>query len=156
MNICLACPNCETNDRVEVVGAVDWRCPSCGHVGQLTDARDAQGVPQACAACGCHELYRQKDFPQWLGISILAGACASFFILQILYHQWAAWAILLGSAAFDGLLYYGIVGDVLVCYRCGAQHRGTPTRQADPFELAKAERYRQERIRLEQLQSQKK
>jgi hypothetical protein len=102
--------------------------------------------------CGSAALYRQKDFPQWLGMSVLAAACASFFILQVLYQPWWAWAVLLGSAALDGLLYYGLVGDVVVCYRCGAQHRGGPSRAFDPFELAVAERYRQERLRREQMQ----
>jgi hypothetical protein len=72
--------------------------------------------------------------------------------LQVLYHQWLAWTVLLGSAAIDGLLYYGIVGDVVVCYRCGCEHRGVPSRAFDPHELAVAERYRQERIRREQHQ----
>jgi hypothetical protein len=113
--------------------------------------RPADGALTCCGLCGGRDLYRQKDFPQWLGLSILAVACASFFVLQVLYHQWLAWTILLGSAAFDGLLY-GYVGDVVVCYRCGCQHRGVRSRAFDPFELATAERYRQERIRREQLQ----
>jgi hypothetical protein len=150
VNIRFACPSCEAPDRVEVAGRTDWHCPACRHEAALTDTRDAAGKPAACGLCGCRDLYRQKDFPQWLGLSVLAAACASFFVLQVLYHQWAAWAVLLGSAAVDGLLYYGIVGDVAVCYRCGAQHRGVPARGLDPHELATAERYRQERIRLEQ------
>ncbi|MFO0808306.1 MAG: hypothetical protein U0746_06760 [Gemmataceae bacterium] len=150
MNIRFACPACDVPDRVDVAGRVDWRCAACAHSATLTDTRDASGKPTACVLCGCGDLYRQKDFPQWLGLSLLAAACASFFVLQILYHWYAAWAILLGSAAIDGFLYYGIVGDVVVCYRCAAQHRGVPAKAFDPHELAKAERYRQERIRLEQ------
>jgi hypothetical protein len=93
-----------------------------------------------------------KDFPQWLGMTILAGACVSFFVLAVVFYRYTlAWAILLGSAAVDGLIY-GIVGDVVVCYRCGARHRGVPSRAFDPHELAIAEKYRQERIRREQLQ----
>jgi hypothetical protein len=50
-------------------------------------------------------------------------------------------------------LLYLVVGDVLVCYRCGAQHRGVaPSPAHQPFDLGIAERYRQERIRREQLQ----
>lgn len=150
MNIRFVCPACEGSARVEVVGTTAWSCSACGHAATLTDTRDAAGKLAACGLCGCAHLYRQKDFPQGLGLSILTAACASFFVLQVLYHPWAAWAILLGSAAIDGLLYYGIVGDVVVCYRCGAQHRGVPASGFDPHELATAERYRQERIRLEQ------
>ena len=68
-------------------------------------------------------------------------------MLQILYRPSWAWAVLLGSAAFDGLLY-GLVGDVVVCYRCGAQHRGLGSSCNRPFELTIHERYRQERIRM--------
>ena len=55
-------------------------------------------------------------------------------------------------AAFDGILYL-CVKDVVVCYRCGAEHRGgqvDPARHA-PFELTVHERYRQEKIRRERL-----
>jgi hypothetical protein len=124
----------------------------CGHAAELR-AVEADGNLSRCALCANAELYRQKDFPQWIGLTILALACASFFVLQVLYHQWLAWIILLGSAAIDGLLYYAIVGDVVVCYRCGCQHRGVPSRQFDPYELAIAERYRQERLRREQHQA---
>jgi hypothetical protein len=126
-----------------------WRCVACGHSQELR-APEANGPPTHCALCGNAELYRRKDFPQWAGITILGLACASFFVLQVLYHQWLAWTVLLGSAAIDGLLYYGIVGDVVVCYRCGCEHRGVPSRAFNPHELAIAERYRQERIRREQ------
>jgi uncharacterized protein (DUF983 family) len=110
------------------------------------------GKPLAgCAACGNPQFYRQKNFPQWLGLSLLAVACAAFFILQGLYLPKPAWIILIGSALIDGLLYYAIVGDMQVCYRCGARHRGLPRHSSyEPFELAIAERYRQERLRREQ------
>jgi hypothetical protein len=58
---------------------------------------------------------------------------------------------LIGSAAFDGLLYLW-VKDVIVCYRCHAHYRGVqPNPDHKPFELAIQERYRQEKIRQEQL-----
>jgi hypothetical protein len=103
----------------------------------------------ACAICGNTELYRKKDFPHWLGMLLLVGACAAFLVTNYLYHQWWAWAILLGSAAIDGILYL-MVGDVVVCYRCNAHHRGLPaTAVYHPFELEIGERYRQERLRRE-------
>ena len=56
-----------------------------------------------------------------------------------------------GTAVFDGLLYL-LVGDVTVCYRCGAHYRGFPPHPAhQPFDLGVGERYRQERIRRELL-----
>jgi hypothetical protein len=102
-----------------------------------------------CVVCRNSQLYRQKNFPQWLGLSLLTFACAAFFILQLAYQQGWAWAILLGSAAIDLGLYL-IVGDVIVCYRCEARHTGLPKQKAyEPFELAIAEKYRQERLRRE-------
>jgi hypothetical protein len=103
--------------------------------------------------CGNHELYKKKDFPHWLGLTILAMACLAFLWAHWKYDPWIAWAILIGSAAFDGLFYLW-VGDVIVCYRCGAEHRGgTPGDSHKPFELTIAERYRQERLRRKEFQS---
>jgi len=115
----------------------------------------AQPSPEAslpvCAVCGCHELYRKKDFPHALGLAILTGACIASTITYGLYHWWLTWSILLGSAAFDGILYL-LVKDVLVCYRCQAHFRGVPPNpEHQPFELTIFERYRQERLRREQL-----
>lgn len=93
-----------------------------------------------------------KDFPQWLGMGLLASACALFYLFAIRYQYAIAWSILLGSAAIDAVIYL-IVGDVVVCYRCGAQHRGIHSRAFDPHEIAIAEKYRQERIRREQMQA---
>jgi hypothetical protein len=149
VKIRFACPNCQAPAAPDRPGAAAWTCPACGHALDRPDIL-ADGTLNGCGVCACPELYRRKDFPQWLGLSLLTVACAAFFVLQILYRPAWAWAILLGSAAFDGLLY-SYVGDVVVCYRCGAQHRGIPSRRFDPFELATAERYRQERLRREQM-----
>jgi hypothetical protein len=109
-----------------------------------------------CGICGNHELYKKKDFPHWLGLTVLTAACLTFMVASLIYHQWWGWAILIGSALFDGLLYL-LVGDVVVCYRCAAEYRGFPPDSAHkPFELGIAERYRQERLRREQLQLDKK
>ncbi len=95
---------------------------------------------------------KKKDFPHGLGLTILALACLTSTITHGLYDKWLTWTILIGSALFDGLLYLW-VKDVLVCYRCNAHHRGVATGSAVlPFELTVHERYRQERIRREELQ----
>jgi hypothetical protein len=49
------------------------------------------------------------------------------------------------------------VGDVVVCYRCDAHHRGfAPNPNQHPFELRIGERYRQERLRRERLRAERK
>jgi hypothetical protein len=104
-----------------------------------------------CVLCGNHELYRKKDFPHTLGMTILVVACATSFVTYLYYEFWLTWAILLGTALFDGVLYL-LVGDVIVCYRCQAHYRGLPRgAEHQPFELAMGERYRQERLRQDQL-----
>jgi hypothetical protein len=146
-----ACPVCEHYARRELAVRSDWHCPDCGHVVPL-HARGDDPELHSCVLCGNEELYKKKDFPHWLGLTILTIACLASIIPYWLYHQWLTWTILIGSAVLDGLLYLW-VGDVVVCYRCDAHYRKvTPAAQHKPFELGIAERYRQERLRREQLQ----
>jgi hypothetical protein len=95
-----------------------------------------------------------KGFPHWLGMSILAGACIAFLVLNAYRMQWWAWLVLLLSAAVDGLLYLA-VRDVVVCYRCGARHAGLGYSGNRPFELVIHERYRQQQLRLKGIDERK-
>ena len=151
MNVRFACPTCDAAAYAEQPADSEWRCPSCDHVVALAPAPADKPLP-GCTVCGNHELYRKKDFPHGLGMALLVLACLATVITYWLYHQWLTWGILIGSALFDGLLYLW-VGDVVVCYRCGAHFRGYPANLAHgPHELTVAERYRQERLRREQMQ----
>jgi hypothetical protein len=97
--------------------------------------------------CGNHDLYKKKDFPHWLGMTILVVACIGSALTYAWYEWWLTWAILIGSAAIDVMLYK-LVGDAIVCYRCNAHYKGFAAGDAhQPFELTTGERYRQERIR---------
>jgi hypothetical protein len=119
---------------------------------RLPPASPDRGL-HTCAVCGNAELYRKKHFPHWLGMLLLVVACLAFLVTNYLYQQWLAWAILLGSALVDGVLYLA-VRDVLVCYRCGAEHRGFVAKPArGPYELSIGERYRQEQLRRAQMQA---
>jgi hypothetical protein len=141
---------CECPARVPLDAAADWQCPGCDHRMHIPATESA--LP-TCVLCGNHEIYKKKDFPHWLGMSILVGACLASVVTYGLYEKWWTWAILLGSALFDGLLYLS-VGDALVCYRCNAHYRGiAPSYHHQPHELIVAERYRQERLRKEQMKS---
>jgi len=126
----------------------NWQCAACDH--RLHLEPPGAALP-TCAVCGNAELYKKKDFPHWLGMLILCGACVASVFTYAFYEKWLTWAILIGSALFDGLLYLW-VKDAIVCYRCNAHYRGfTPTEAHQPHDLEIGERYRQERIRREQL-----
>jgi hypothetical protein len=116
----------------------------------------AEGLLHSCVICGNTELYKKKDFPHRLGLAILTLACVASIYPYQHYMIWLVWAIMLGSLAFDFILY-SLVKDVVVCYRCDAHYRGVASRAAfPPHDQGIAERYRQEKIRLEQLQTPKK
>jgi hypothetical protein len=154
VNVRFACPVCDHPARVRLPGAVDWQCPACDHRLRL-DAHAAGETLATCAVCGNGELYKKKAFPHALGLAILTAACVASVFTYAWYQKWLTWAILIGSAVFDGLLYLW-VGDAVVCYRCGAEyHKLEPGPQHRPFELSIGERYRQERLRREQLQAEK-
>lgn len=104
-----------------------------------------------CRACGNEELYVQKAFPNWLGMSVVVVAGVGFLVFHSLYWFYAAWACLLGAAALDTVLYF-LMGNMTVCYRCGARHTGFPLNPAHAsFDLGVAEKYRQEKIRRQEL-----
>jgi hypothetical protein len=143
-----ACPGCERPARITLARPTDWQCPSCDHRLHLEMADPA--LP-ACLLCSNGELYKKKAFPHGLGLTILTVACLASVLTYYWYEKWLTWAFLLGSALVDGLLYL-CVGDAVVCYRCGAVYSGvSPTEAHKPFELTIAERFRQERLRREQL-----
>ena len=148
MKATFACPSCDQPDAVAVDQPSDWQCHACDHRLRLNAAELA--LP-TCAVCGNHELYKKKDFPHWLGMTILVTALILSTLTYYWYEKWWSWSFLIGSALIDGVMYL-MVGDVLVCYRCEAHYRGFTTRDAhQPFEIAIGERYRQEKIRKEQI-----
>jgi hypothetical protein len=146
-----ACPVCDLPIKVELP-ASQASCPHCDHLVPLAPPGPQDHLGQ-CLVCENTELYRKKNFPHGLGLTILTLACLGSAIPYYLYYQWLTWTILIGTAVFDGLLYLW-VGDVVVCYRCNAHYRGVAEpERIRPFDLGTGERYRQERIRKEQLKS---
>jgi len=90
-------------------------CKACGQRHALFLERLARGGLVGCLACGHPELFTQKDFPRPLGLVIvLAAAIAAPFTHYL---------SLVVAAALDGALYW-LGPEVVVCYACGAQHRG--------------------------------
>jgi uncharacterized protein (DUF983 family) len=152
VKVTLACPSCDQPAVTPLNQASDWQCAACDHRLHLNAAEPT--LP-TCVVCGNHELYKKKDFPQWLGMTILVVAVILSTVTYYSYQKWWSWSFLIGSAIIDGVMYL-MVGDVLVCYRCESHYRGFTTTDAHhPFEITIGERYRQERIRKEQMKANK-
>ena len=148
------CPSCGVVDRsadLEAAGSV--ACPACGWSRPIAEGSIRADRLEACAACATEDLYLQKDFPQGLGLTIVLAGFAASTAFWFYYMPAASLAVLLASAALDVALYY-LVPDVTICYRCLGQFRGpgtNPDGRYAAFDLAIGERYRQERIRVEEL-----
>jgi hypothetical protein len=150
VKILFCCPVCQFPGQLSLPGRPEWQCPKCDHGVRVPTEIDP--ALTACPLCGGPELYKKKDFPHKLGMGILVAACLASSITTLLYQWWLTWGILIGSAAFDGILYL-LVKDVVVCYRCHAHFRGVPAQgHHQPFELTVHERYRQEKLRRDALQ----
>lgn len=123
-------------------------CDGCRwQQGVSAGAIGEQGL-ELCALCGCQDLWRQKDFPQSLGIGMVVIGAILSTIAFANYQPLLAIAILGGFALIDMLLY-AFMNDVLVCYRCQARYRRFDPAAAFPqFNLETAERYRQTAARL--------
>jgi hypothetical protein len=153
MELTFECPRCGTTRQIPAVeSAVSARC-ECGWERALCTGASGDGALQGCSFCGAEDLYRQKDFPHILGLGIVIAGFAISSVFWYFYRPVAALAALLVVAAFDLVLYY-VVSDLTICYRCQSQFRGAgsnPDGRYLPFDLAIGERYRQERLRVDEL-----
>lgn len=150
MYLTFTCPRCEKSNRTpELAAHPVLKCAHCSWEKSLAaEQRDLSSAPGECLRCGNSDLWRQKNFPQWAGLTCVAlGAITSSIAWG--YHQPAvALGILMAFALVDMILYV-TMPDVLVCYRCRTKHHQADFSQHGTFNLELAERYRQERIRLE-------
>lgn len=148
MNLTYACPNCELSQRTELSPQQDQiACGHCEWARSLGPGDWTDQTPSRCLACGCHDLWRQKDFPQWLGVTMVGSGALFSTIAWYYMMPVTALGILMGFALVD-LLLYAMMPDVLVCYRCESRHRQTGDPEQHPkFNLEVMERYRQEALR---------
>jgi len=149
MRVSGGCPSCQQPLWIEVVSeSDDVSCAACGWSRKLAQGDVTENRPNRCLLCGCQDLWRQKDFPQKLGVAMVAVGAMLSTIAYYNYWYKTAIGVLLFFALID-LLLYTFMSDVLVCYRCGAMHRRTDLHAEHPvFNLEVAERYRQESHRL--------
>jgi hypothetical protein len=154
MELTFVCPACDGVNRVAgVESAATLTCRGCGRERPAHIDAFAGGDLAGCAACATGDLYIQKDFPHGLGLAIVIAGFAGSTLFWYYYMPISATLVLLATAGLDLLLYY-LVPDVTICYRCLAQYRGpgsNPGGRFGPFDLAIGERYRQEKIRVEEL-----
>lgn len=143
------CPRCESQNRT-LLGAGTNQALRCTHCewSRPCPTETLAGRPEKCLVCGCTDLWRQKDFPQRLGVAmVVAGVIASTWAIALYQPVWAM-SVLLFFALLDMLLY-AWMPDALVCYRCHARYRDPQPGEAYPaFQLETSERYRQESRRL--------
>lgn len=149
MHMAFLCPVCEQQTQCECnEQTTQLQCSHCDWVRNVPEGTIEQGAVKACVACGCEDLWKQRDFPQWLGIGLVALA-AILSTIAVAYYE-IVWAI--GILLAFGLLdyvFYAVMPDVLVCYRCKSRFRHSSGESAVPrFNLETHERYRQEEIRL--------
>ncbi len=118
-------------------------CPLCGETVKLriTERMRRDNVVDRCAVCDCNKVYVQKDFNRALGVSIFVAGAVVSLVLYGFNLVWQAFAVLLGCALADGILYK-FLPDVTICYKCYAQYRRfAPNPDNQPFELGLAEKY---------------
>lgn len=148
MNITFACPSCQSATRSDFDGANPLACPSCG-LEIKTPARAVEGNQvRQCLVCPSTDLYMRKDFPQRLGVLLVAVGIVGSSIAWNFGHIYWTFGILFATALADVLLY-ALVGEALMCYRCGAQYRGVDNMESHGgFDLETHERYRQLAARM--------
>jgi hypothetical protein len=151
MNAHFACPSCGCEQRLLLQpGQAALACGHCRWTRRLQPGEFEASTPAHCLVCGCDDLWRQKDFPQRLGLAAVAAGALLSTVAAYYYRPLLAIGILLAFALFD-LVLFALMKDVLVCYRCQARYRNVDPGQEYPrFNLEMAERYRQESARLAQ------
>lgn len=154
MELTFACPECGTVGNVpSIESAAMATCRACAREHPLRPEAIGGGELHSCAWCATDDLYIQKDFPQGLGLLIVVVGFAISTVFWFYEMPIATYLVLLASALIDMILYYR-VPDVTICYRCLGQYRGAGAGgggRFKPFDLAVGERYRQERMRVEEL-----
>ena len=140
VRVFVACP-CAPRSRAEARAEssrsppVSARCARCSAETPLrADGITSGGGISACLACGHPELWTRKRFPAATGVAIVVAAA----LLAPSTHYLS----LVAAALIDFALYHSLPEGV-VCYVCGAEHRGFAPEPRHPrFDREIAERLR--------------
>jgi len=148
MQVDYRCPNCGNPNRAQLVQGIEClQCPACGWTRPYKQSAGETDKLARCVVCGCGDLWRQKDFPQRLGLLIVTSGIVLSTVAWAYHQPEVAIGLLMAFALVDFLLYT-FMKDVLVCYRCRARHHHEDSDAHPGFDHALAERYRQEENRL--------
>ncbi|HEX4000872.1 MAG TPA: hypothetical protein VHX65_20160 [Pirellulales bacterium] len=151
MNATFVCPHCRQPGRVELAdGAIQFSCPGCGQTIPISADAIEDGRLARCLVCPSVDLFVRKDFPQQVGVGLVVLGLAASCVTWGFHETYLTFAVLFATALADLALYL-LVPNALMCYRCGAQYRGSAGLDAHgPFNLETHERHRQQKARLEQ------
>lgn len=153
MNITYICPACDAPVRTHFDATTrELDCPHCQQRLTVPGGAVEENRVRRCLVCPSMDLFVRKDFPQRLGVLIVAvGILGSSIAWYYANLPWT-FGILFATALIDVLLY-SFVGDALMCYRCQAQYRGVAEMDSHGnFDLETHERYRQLQARLTETQ----
>ena len=147
MRLTFHCPNCDAVNRSDQLSTrPELKCAQCDWAKALPEKVAAASLPNECVRCGNSDLWRQKNFPQSLGLLFVAMGAISSSIAWMYYKPILALAILMGFALLDMVLYI-VMPDVLVCYRCRTKHHDVDVSGHTAYDHELGEKYRQEKIR---------
>jgi hypothetical protein len=149
MNVTYACPACHASVRQHFEpSSAAIGCPHCSQSIAIASASIDGNSVQRCLVCPSQDLYIRKDFPQRVGVLLVAiGVVGSSIAWHYANLPWT-FGILFATALAD-LALYALVGDALMCYRCGAQYRGVARMESHGhFNLETHEKYRQLAARM--------
>jgi hypothetical protein len=143
MNVTYSCPSCHGAVREAFDDSTAaLACPHCAQQIKLPEGAVDGSRLRRCLACPSQDLYVRKDFPQRLGVLlVVVGIVGSSIAWHYAHLAWT-FGILFATALAD-LLLFAVVGNALMCYRCGAQYRGVAEQDAHgPFNLETHEKHR--------------
>jgi hypothetical protein len=144
MNATFSCPACHAGVRQQFdPTSIALACPHCGQQIKFAAGSIDGDRLKRCLVCPSTDLYVRKDFPQRLGVFlVVVGIVGSSIAWNYANLPWT-FGILFATALAD-LALFALVGNALMCYRCGAQYRGTAEMDAHgQFNLETHEKYRQ-------------
>jgi hypothetical protein len=149
MNVTYTCPECQQSVRSAISPEIARvACPHCSQPIQVPPGSITGNRINRCLVCPSTELYARKDFPQRLGVALVAIGFIGSSIAWANYQVLWSFAILFGTALIDLVLYL-VMGESLTCYRCHAQYRGFDDIELHGgFDLETHERHRQLTARL--------